>query len=324
MSRTVLCVVLVLAGLPAMAQTVHDRLTVAMAGWLDTQNTQGVIDTAAMGDDGGFSFGREGQATADIRVELASVGKSVTATCALTLVEAGKLAWSDRLPDLLSMAPDVTVAELVTHTSGLGPDSTQDAMPEWLDATTAASVHRADDVLGAVNARATQSGTRGTYGYNNENYALLGLVIEAASGQSYLQYCTRALDLSGEVMASPRSGAYQPWGGLHATPTGFARFLVAQFGPESGPGQDPFAYPHIEIGGGAYYGLGMVFREFGNGFNFWHFGALCISDQLNVGSYAVIWEGQVAALAAYEGCKDWDAMVALDGALARAVYGRGQ
>ncbi|WP_420010655.1 hypothetical protein [Tateyamaria sp.] len=58
--------------------------------------------------------------------------------------------------------------------------------------------------------------------------------------------------------------------------------------------------------------------------HFWHFGALCISDRLNIGSYGVIWEGQAAALAVYEGCHDWDAMAALDGAMARAVYWGGK
>ncbi|WP_299623356.1 serine hydrolase [uncultured Tateyamaria sp.] len=306
------------------AQMNAAELVIAYDRWLVAQSTTGALGMGMRLEDGRWVTVQSADANAPGFGELASVSKSITAACALQLVEAGRLDWSDRLPMHLGTAPDVTVSELITHTSGLGPDSTQATMPFWLDRATDPSLHFSDHVLSAVNARDTQSGTRGTYLYNNENYALLGLVIEAASGHPFWETCRDVLDLNDDISPSPRTGGFQPWGGLQAKPRGYVRFLEAQYGPDSIIGDDPFALPHVALGDGAFYGLGIVFRAFGNGYNFWHFGALCISDRLNIGSYGVIWEGQAAALAVYEGCHDWDAMAALDGAMARAVYWGGK
>jgi hypothetical protein len=68
----------------------------------------------------------------------------------------------------------------------------------------------------------------------------------------------------------------------------------------------------------------MLFRVRDAGFNFWHFGALCFPGRLDRGSYAVIWEGEAAALATYDACLDWPAMQALDADLAMAFYGARQ
>mmetsp|Transcript_23351 Transcript_23351/g.40710 ORF Transcript_23351/g.40710 Transcript_23351/m.40710 type:complete len:321 (+) Transcript_23351:1364-2326(+) len=314
--RSVLVLVMALCASAAIADTVDTALRDGFSRWLADHNATGRIATRALDPDAGWR-GPSGEAG---HVELASLSKSITAVCALTLVEAGKLQWSDRLPDLLGAAPDVTVAQLITHSSGLTTDSTQVLMSTWLDEATATSHHRSAEILSAVNARGMPEGPVGAFHYNNENYAVLGLVIEAATGMEYADYCFDALDLSDTVRPSARSGAFLPWGGMEAQPQAFVGFLTTHFGPDGIAGRDPFAWPHIDIGGGAYYGLGMIFRRFGDSHNFWHFGALCFPDVLNIGSYAVIWEDKAAALAAYDGCRDWDAMFALDGALARAVY----
>lgn len=256
--------------------------------------------------------------------ELASLSKSITAACALTLVSAGKLGWSDRLPTLLGEAPDVTVAQVVTHSAGQGADVAQVAMPLWLDRSAPDATHYSQQVLDAINARPSRTGTAGSYHYNNENYALLGLVIEAASGKAFHEYCRPALGLNTDIAPSPRTGRMQTWGGIAATPAAYLNFLTGWYGPDGAIGRDPFALPHIKIADGVYYGMGMLFRVRDAGFNFWHFGALCFPGRLDRGSYAVIWEGEAAALATYDACLDWPAMQALDADLAMAFYGARQ
>ena len=306
-----------LSALPLAAQEVEDRLQGAFDAWVSEQGAAGVLG-AATRDDGAWQMPEEQPPG-----ELASVSKSVTAICALALVDEGLLDWSDTVADRLGQGPQVTVAQLVTHSSGLVRDGTQAAMPLWRDRPTAAAGHNAQAVLDIVAARGTPQGTPGEYAYNNENYALLALMIEAASGQDYRVACWPRLGLDDGIDVSPRTAAFGPWGGIVADPESYLTFLHRHFGPGSQVWADPFALQHVEIGGGAYYGLGMVFRRFGDSYNFWHFGAQCFPGRLNAGSFAVMWEGKVSALALYEACVDWDTMFALDAALSRAVYAGG-
>ncbi|WP_299687560.1 serine hydrolase [uncultured Tateyamaria sp.] len=304
-----------LTALPLAADGAHDSLQGAFDGWLAQNAITGSIGTAVRVD-GTWQMSGTGA-----RGELASVSKSITAVCALMLVEEGALDWSDTVADRLGRGPDVTLAQLVTHSSGLVRDGTQAAMRLWLDRPTGVAGHNGAAVLDIVTGRGDPSGTPGKYAYNNENYALAALMIEAASGQPFEAACWPRLGLSEGVGVSDRAAAFGPWGGIESDAAGYLDFLHRHFEPGSRLWEDPFAYPHVEIGGGAYYGLGMVFRPFGDGYNFWHFGALCFPGRLNVGSFAVIWEGRVSVLALYDACVDWDTMFALDAALAEVVFG---
>ena len=307
--------------LPGSAQPVQDQISNRFNAWAETHDVAGAIGIAQRDGSGVWTIAAPDTAT---KRELASLSKSITAACALTLVNAGKLGWSDRLPKLLGEAPDVTVAQVVTHSAGQGADVTQVAMPRWLDRSAPDTTHYSQQVLDAINARPSRTGTAGSYHYNNENYALLGLVIEAASGKSFHDYCWPALGLNTDIAPSPRTGRMQTWGGIAATPAAYLNFLTDWYGPDGAIGGDPFALPHIKIADGVYYGMGMLFRVRDAGFNFWHFGALCFPGRLDRGSYAVIWEGEAAALATYDACLDWRAMQALDAALASGFYGAWQ
>lgn len=320
-SRLIVNMVL-LAPTGALAQGVvhHDDLRAGFSRWSDVNETTGVLATGGITSDGTWQV----QHTGAQAVELASVGKSITAVCVKHLVDEGRLEWSDSLPAHLDTETDVTIAELVTHSSGLGPDDTQTAMPLWLDQGSDPDVHFGKQVLDFVNARGNQTAQRGRYHYNNENYALLGLVIEAVTDRPYFEACAGFLDLPETIQPSPHSFTFQPWGGLVADATGYLAFLHEHFGPGSDLGDDPFAYPHVDMGGGAYYGLGMVFRRFRESYNFWHFGAHCFPGRLNAGSYVVIWEGRNSAAAFYDACVNWDAMIALDNTLTAAVYEDGR
>lgn len=285
--------------------------------WLEMYQTTGALATGRLDPDGVWDT----QSTGTGPAELASVGKSITAICTLHLVQEGVLDWSDSLSKLLDLAPDVTIAELVTHSSGLDPDTTQTVMSLWLDQGQNDAKHFSAEVLDLVNARATQSGRRGTYRYSNENYALLGLAIEAVTNAPYFEACQTRLNLPDSIAPSPHTSEFQPWGGLASDPAGYLAFLHRYFGPGSAVADDPFAYPHVYVSDGAYYGLGMVFRRFQGGYNFWHFGAHCFPGRLNAGSYTVLWAGRMSATAVYDACVDWNAMGSLDNALTVAAFG---
>lgn len=327
--RLVLCAALL--SLPALARSddatpafVHSKLEAAFAVWLAAHGASGVLASGVFETDNTWnvdlSGGRADRASRS--AALASVSKSITAVCVLHLVEDGRLEWSDSLRDFVHPAPDVAVGELVTHTSGLAPDVTQLAMFGWLGQTGAEHGHFSAQVLDLINARPVQTGTPGAYQYNNENYALLGLVIEDVTGLSYFDACSGLLDLPASIQPGDRTGVFQPWGGLVSNASDYLSFLQTHFGPGSRIARDPFALPHAALGGGAYYGMGMVFRPFQGSYNFWHFGTLCFPGRLNTGSFAVIWEGKVSALALYDQCVDADAMARLDTALSAAVYGK--
>ena len=118
---------------------------------------------------------------------LASLTKPITATAVLMLVEAGRLALTDSLTDLLpdypsGMAP-ITVEHLLTHTSGI-PEFSE--IPEWW------AVHRQEVTVDQLidlfkhHPHSFAPGTR--WSYCNSGYILLGAIIEKVSGKSYRDF----------------------------------------------------------------------------------------------------------------------------------------
>lgn len=233
------------------------------------------------------------------QVDLASNSKAITALCIKALVDRGVLRWNMTLAEALGRdAPPATLGEIVTHSGGIWPDSTQTTMRKWLDDPTP----RHQTVTETVLSRSKQSGTRGAYAYSNENYALLGSVIERASGQPYVAFCQdsvlRPADVSGVL--SPRFGAYAAFGGWRMSPEAYARFHWWHFGPDSAIGRDPMAFPHAQVANGVYYGLGMIFTREAEGWRVNHAGALRFFWGPHAGSYAVIFPDGLSAVLGYD------------------------
>lgn len=123
---------------------------------------------------------------------LASMSKLFTAVAIIQLVEQGKVALDQTLGVYLdgfpaSIAGQVTVHQLLTHTSGMGdflgnPAYLQQHL-SWASAT---------ELFDGIMAIIEQSplvfapGTR--YGYSNSGYATLGAIVAQVSGQSYYDY----------------------------------------------------------------------------------------------------------------------------------------
>ncbi|MEO0401883.1 MAG: serine hydrolase [Pseudomonadota bacterium] len=312
--RTVLMVI----WLPVMAVAQDaDRIAALRAAYADWLVRHEVTGTGAFAYEGALVTG-VGDATAP--VELASVSKSITALCAAVLSDAGQLDFSQSVRDVLGQGPDVPIASLVTHTSGIVADITQVLMALWVDT----DGHRADIVL---NMMKEPAGPQGVYAYNNVNYAVLGLVIEASAAGTYEQICHRlVLEPAGATgRPSPRSGGFLSWGGWMVSPFDYARMHSYWYGVGSTTGRAPMDYPHVALDdSGAFYGLGTVFRPHHKGdgrYNYWHFGSLCFPALFDAGAFAVTWGNGWSVTVGFEGCVEDAARRDLDQVLSRAAYG---
>lgn len=194
-----------------------DRLEVARAAaeyadsWVAlrhrTQRVPGVQLAVAVGGEVVLSSahgharlpGTDGQADAGVPLgtdhlfRIASHSKTFTATVLMQLVEAGALRLDDAVGEHVaelagSALADRTVAELLAHGGGVVRDSHDSdfwqldgAFPDRV--ALIAACHD-DPVVLAANDR---------FKYSNIGYGILGLVIEAVTGQGYADYVTEHL-----------------------------------------------------------------------------------------------------------------------------------
>lgn len=125
------------------------------------------------------------------RFNIASNGKQFTALAILTLAQAKKLSLSDDirkyLPGLLpAIKEKITIGNLLNHTSGI-----RDCYDLWSlqGYTWWKNTFSNNDVLTLLEKQASLNFAPGTqYLYSNSNYILLALIIQKASGQSFVAY----------------------------------------------------------------------------------------------------------------------------------------
>lgn len=191
-------------------------------------------------------------ADAATRYAVGSISKQFTAAAILLLQEQGKLSLDDKVgkyfPDL-TRANEVTIRELLSHTSGYEDYAPQDyIIPEWTKPTTPQEImnHWGRKPLNF------DPGTR--WQYSNTNYVIAGEIFEKASGQSLLAFLrekifgplgmTSAADISDHLpqdataytryaLGPPRPveregpGWYFAAGELAMTPSDLARWDIA-------------------------------------------------------------------------------------------------
>jgi CubicO group peptidase (beta-lactamase class C family) len=125
-------------------------------------------------------------ATAATRYAIGSVSKQFTAAALLLLAEQGKLSLNDKvgkyLPDL-TRAREVTIRELLSHTSGYEDYAPQDYMiPDWTRAITPREILD----RWAKKPLNFDPGTR--WQYSNTNYVIAGQIFEKVAGQPLLAF----------------------------------------------------------------------------------------------------------------------------------------
>jgi beta-lactamase class C len=115
---------------------------------------------------------------------LASIGKPMTATAAMMLVEAGRISLDDTVASIIpAYAGDgrdgISVRHLLTHTSGFpqdpGPEILE-GLPPDADTATVLKNYPKSKLAVPVGSKVE---------YSNVGYGTLGLIIEAVTGQSY-------------------------------------------------------------------------------------------------------------------------------------------
>ena len=125
-------------------------------------------------------------ATTRTDYRLASVTKQFTAMAIMLLVRDGKLGYDlpvrDILPEMPRASQQVTIRNLLNHTSGIL--DYEDLIPD----TETVQIHDAD-VLRLLSARDSMNFAPGThYRYSNSGYCLLALVVERVSGMPFPRF----------------------------------------------------------------------------------------------------------------------------------------
>jgi len=123
---------------------------------------------------------------------LASLSKLFTALATAQLVERGRLAFDTPMFNVLpdyprpDIARRITVAHLLTHTSGLPDFYRNGKFRQYED-----SLRTLNDfwVMFANDSLWSTPGTR--YDYSNSNYIVLGSIVERLTGLSFEEYVTR-------------------------------------------------------------------------------------------------------------------------------------
>jgi CubicO group peptidase (beta-lactamase class C family) len=124
------------------------------------------------------------------RFRIASLTKQFTAMAILQLQDEGRLTVADRICRYLSPCPpswrEVTIAQLLTHTSGIPDYTTFPGYPQWSRQPTTPDQIAA---LAAQRPLLFPPGRR--WSYSNMGYVLLGMIVARASGLSYPDFLQR-------------------------------------------------------------------------------------------------------------------------------------
>lgn len=149
--------------------------------------------------------------TETTRFNIGSAGKMFTAVAIGQLIAAGKVHLDDQVGRFVDGLPPetaaVTVRQLLTHTSGLGNFFTPDAVPVLQHIT------RLRDLMPLIAGERPRFPPGTQFEYSNTGFALLGMVVERVSGQSYGDYLAAKI--------------FQP-AGMSATGLAFAAGATAQ------------------------------------------------------------------------------------------------
>jgi len=168
-----------------------------------------------------------------MRYSIGSISKQFTSTAILMLAEQGKLSLNDpvsRFLPALTRANEVTIRELLSHTSGYQDYWPQDyVMPSMLQATTAE--HILD--IWARKPLDFDPGTK--WQYSNTNYVIAGVIIERVSGEPLLQFLQENVFAPLE-MTRIANVDQKALGDTDAT--GYTRFALGppRVAPKEGPG----------------------------------------------------------------------------------------
>lgn len=124
----------------------------------------------------------------DMIFPIASNTKQFTAVCILQLVEQGKLRLQDTIGRFMACGPPagaITIRQLLSQTSGLGNDQDSDVRKMMAGRSDLSHMEKEAYII-LHTPLAFAPGSK--WEYNNNNYQVLGLVLEKISGMPYAEY----------------------------------------------------------------------------------------------------------------------------------------
>ncbi len=174
----------------------------------------------------------EAPASTDMRYSIGSISKQFAAAAILMLQEEGKLSLDDPvarfLPDL-TRADEVTIRELLSHTSGYQDYWPQDYVPPaMLQPTTPRQIMD----RWAKKPLDFDPGTK--WQYSNTNYVIAGVIVEKASGMPFFDFVrSRILEplKMRSVLDIDRSQVTK------SDPTGYLRYALGPLRPAPDEGE---------------------------------------------------------------------------------------
>ena len=164
--------------------------------------------------------------TPDMQFGIGSNSKLFTAVVVMKLVEEGVLSLDDRigdwLPDYQYIDPDITIRQLLNHHSGIN-DFEQELFPHDNFLTAMDTFiygpqvfYQPGEVLAMLNPPNFPAGEK--YSYSNTNYLIAAMIVEAASGESFIdklhEYILDPLDLDSTFAAAwegPNGNVAEAW-----------------------------------------------------------------------------------------------------------------
>lgn len=129
--------------------------------------------------------------TSDTEFSIGSITKSITATAIMQLVEKGKLKLTDTLNKYIPDYPrgkEITIKELLTHSSGIQDYMNDDIMTEKNLLHIAFKPITPVGLIRLFENKSLNFKPGSNYRYSNSGYILLGYIIEKVSGKSYGEY----------------------------------------------------------------------------------------------------------------------------------------
>ncbi|MBI5876243.1 MAG: beta-lactamase family protein [Chloroflexi bacterium] len=201
---------------------------------------------------------------------IASIGKPMTATAVMMLVEAGKVSLDDPLSDYVPQFKGewrdaITIRRLLTHTSGLP----QDPGPEITEQVERGS--GTDALLKHYHRTRLAAPVGSKVEYSNVGYGMLGLVIEAVSGKPFATFLRERLfapaGMSEAYLAPPDStyariaqvdGVPDAGGTFERFNSRYARTLTNPGGSVIATAGDVAAFFQMFLDGGKAHGRAVL------------------------------------------------------------------
>lgn len=228
-----------------------------------------------------------------------SISKMITGACVMHLIAQGALSLDATVSETLDLpespAAAVTISALLTHQSGIGPDATQNVLRVMTRPQSLSDAQVSEEAL----ARPLKG--PGVHDYNNENYAILGQILARVTGEA--RPCkNRVLGMAPGAAASGRGDV--AYGGWKVPVIELARFgRSLRYDPN---------WPMADLGGGAFYGPGVLVRPTEAGANLWHYGGLCLIMQRGGGAALYALSDGVTLAVTYNVCADGAALARLE------------